>query len=208
MYVFGLLGGMQAFTEADKGWIVLGVLIASVETAVRLRDGIFHAKPADEIRFGASLYGAPLGLLLRPIVKRLARSRRSGWVPVEGFYARDFEPKREREKRYGEVYTVDEFDHGYYVRMELPRDIPASAAREELNLGQQMPDYDLRVSLDDASVVIRGAVADPELRAVCGVSPAFPADFKTEIPLDSRLAGFRHRYSDKLLEIVVVKQGA
>jgi hypothetical protein len=131
-YLVGLLEGMQAFTESDKSWIVLGVLIAAVETAVRLRDGIFHAKPASEIRYGASIYGAPLGLVLRPLVSRLMRTSRSGWVPVEGFYAREFEPKREREKRYGEVYTVDEFENGTYVRLELPREIPPSAARDEL----------------------------------------------------------------------------
>ena len=108
---------------------MLGVLLAAVETIVRLRDGIFHARPADEIRYGGSFYGAPLGMVVGPIVRRFVNARRSGWVPVEGFYARDFEPKREREKRYGEVYTVDEFDHGWYIRMELPRHIPPSAAR-------------------------------------------------------------------------------
>jgi hypothetical protein len=199
---------MQAFTEADKSWIVLGVLAAAGETLVRLRDGIFHAKPAAQIRYGASLYGAPLGLLFGPFVSGFVRGRRSGWVPVEGFYSREFEPKREREKRYGEVYTVEEFDDGYYVRMELPRQIPPSAAKDELGLGDVMPDYELRVGLARGGLSVRGSVVDPELRAVCGVSPAFPADFKTEIPLQGALFGFRHRYTDKLLEIVVLKRGA
>src|SRR4029079_643801 len=126
------------------------------------------------------------------------RTSHSGWVPVGGFYAREFEPKREREKRYGEVYTVDEFENGAYVRMELPREIPPSAARDELGLGTDMPDYDLRVSLNNGTLSLRGAVVDPQLRAVCGVSPAFPADFKTEIPLNGRAKGFRRRYANKL----------
>jgi hypothetical protein len=92
--------------------------------------------------------------------------------------------------------------------MELPREIPPSAARDELGLGKEMPDYDIRVALGDGSLTIRGAVVDPDLRAVCGVSPAFPADFRTEIPVDGRITGFRRRYADKLLEIVVLKQGA
>jgi len=207
-FALGLFGGMQAFTEADKSWIALGVLLALGETMVRLRDGIFKAMPADQIRYGASIYGAPLGIVLRPLLQRLIGSQRSGWVPVEGFYAREFEPKREREKRYGEVYTVSEFDNGYYVRMDLPRQIPPSAAKEELGLGDEMPDYDIRISMSGDSLTIRGAVVDPELRAVCGVSPAFPADFKTEVALGGPLAGFRHRYADKLLEIVALKQGA
>jgi ferredoxin len=207
-FVIGLFSGLTPFTEGDKSWIFLGVLLASIETMVRLRSGIFGAVPVDKMRYGASLYGAPLGLLLRPVVRRVLGSYRGGWVPVEGFYAREFESKREREKRYGEVYTIEEYDNGYYVRLELPREIPPSAAKEELGLGDEMPDYDLKLGLNNGSVVVRGSIVDAELRAVCGVSPAFPADFETSIPLARGLRGFRHRYAGKLLEIAVLKHGA
>lgn len=204
-YVVGLITGLQPFTEADKSWIVLGVLLASVETLVRLREGIFGQVPADKMRFGASLYGAPLGIVAQPLLARLARSTTSGYVPVEGFYGKDFEEKRERERRYGEVYFVEEFDRGYYVRLELPRTIPPSAAREELSMGDTMPDYDITVGLDRDSLTIRGSVVDPALRAVCGISSAFPADFRTRISLRGPLDGFRQRYSDKVLELAVLK---
>jgi len=207
-YGIGLLAGLVPFTEADKSWIVLGVLVASVETLVRLREGIFGHVPADRMRFGASFYGAPLGVVVNPLLARLTRSVRSGYVPVDGFYGREFEAKRERERRYGEVYSVEEFDRGYYVRLELPRQIPPSAAREELAMGEEMPDYDIKVSLDGDSLTIRGSVVDPALRAVCGISPAFPADFRTQIPLRGPLDGFRQRYSQKMLELAVLKAEA
>jgi ferredoxin len=204
-YVVGLITGLQPFTEADKSWIVLGVLLASVETLVRLREGIFGQVPADKMRFGASLYGAPLGIVAQPLLARLARSTTSGYVPVEGFYGTGFEEKRERERRYGEVYSVEEFDRGYYVRLELPRTIPPSAAREDLSMGDRMPDYDITVGLDRDSLTISGSVVDPALRAVCGISSAFPADFRTRISLRGPLNGFRQRYSDKVLELAVLK---
>jgi ferredoxin len=204
-YVAGLLRGLQPFTEADKSWIVLGVLLAAMETLFRLRDGIFRQLPASEMRFGASLYGVPLGLVAHPLVAKLTRSSTSGHVPVDGFYGKEFEAKRERERRYGEVYFVEEFDRGYYIRLELPRKIPPSAAREDLSIGDAMPDYDIRVSLDPDTVTIRGSVVDPELRAVCGISPAFPADFRTQIPLQGPLDGFRQSYRDKILELAVLK---
>jgi ferredoxin len=207
-YAIGLLRGVVPFTEGDKNWIVIGVIIASLETLVRLREGIFQQIPADKMRFGASVYGAPLGVVLQPLLTKLLRSLRSGHVPVEGFYGNEFEAKRERERRYGEVYAVQEFDGGYYVRLELPRTIPPSAAREERGLGDTMPDYDLDVHVGQEGLTIRGSVVDPELRAVCGISPAFPADFRTEIPLDGPLGGFRHRYADKTLEVAVLKAGA
>jgi hypothetical protein len=71
-----------------------------------------------------------------------------------------------------------------------------------------MPDYELKVGLSATTLVIRGSVVDPALRSVCGVSPAFPADFRTEISLGGPLHGFSHRYSNKLLEIAVLKPGA
>jgi len=204
---FGYVTGLEPFTEADRGWIVWGLLLAGFETLVRMRGGIFGSLPADKMAYGASIYGAPLGLILRPIVQRFIRGHQNGRVPVEGFYTGAFEAKREREKRYGEVFAVREFDSGYYVRFDLPRQIPPSASRDELGLGEDMPDYDLTLDVKDEVLTLRGSVVDSELRAVCGVSPAFPADFKTDIPLAGADGGFRHSYADKVLEIAVLKQG-
>lgn len=202
-----LAGNSTPFTEGDRGWIFLGLTLATLETMVRLRDGVFKMMPADRMHYGASVYGAPLGIVLKPLVRRLLGRYRGGHVPVEGFYAAEFEAKREREKRYGEVYTVEEYEHGYYVRMELPREIPPSAAKDELSLGDEMPDYEIKIELSDGSLVVRASVVDPDLRAVCGVSPAFPADFKTEIPVADGLTGYRHRYADKILQVAVLRQG-
>jgi ferredoxin len=206
--IFGYFSGLEPFTEADRGWIMLGLGLALVETTIRLRGGIFGSLPADKMAFVASFYGAPLGLVLRPFIQRFIRGHESGHVPVEGFYTGSFEAKREREKRYGEVYTVREFDSGYFVRFDLPREIPPSASRDELGLGEEMPDYDLTLDVNDHVLTLKGSVVDPELRAVCGVSPAFPADFSTTIELAGAGGGFRHRYADKVLEVAVLKQAA
>ena len=84
----------------------------------------------------------------------------------------------------------------------------AAAVPAAVSIGDVMPDYDIRVSLDADLLTIRGSVVDPELRAVCGISPAFPADFRTQIPLRGPLGGFRQQYADKVLELAVVKAEA
>ena len=38
-----------------------------------------------------------------------------------------------------------------------------------------------------------------------GVAPAFPAEFTTRISLRDPVVGFRHRYRDKTLEVVLPK---
>ncbi|HYB98061.1 MAG TPA: 4Fe-4S dicluster domain-containing protein [Candidatus Limnocylindrales bacterium] len=206
--VIAFLGGsVTPFTEDDKGWIILGLLIAMAEAGWRLRDG-FRGMPASDMRFGPAIYGAPLSILVAPIASRFSSSRQSGGAGTEGFYTTEFDEKRERERRYGEVYRVDQYPAGYYVRFELPRKVPRSGAKHDLGIGDEMPDYDVKLSLDDHTLTVRGRVVDESLRALCGVSSSFPADFKTPIPLEGRLAGFRHRYADKVLEVVVLRQDA
>ncbi|RMD84748.1 MAG: hypothetical protein D6815_03465 [Candidatus Dadabacteria bacterium] len=207
-YLAGLAAGNPPLTESDRGWILLGIMLATGETLVRLREGIFGARPANQIRLGGSLYGTPVGWLLAPLIERVVRWRRSGVIPVDGYFTPEFESKRERERRYGEVYAVEEHDGGAYIRMELPRRIPPSAARDRLGLSEEMPDYDLKIAIEPEQVVVRGSVPDPDVRAVFAVSPACPTDFETRIPVAGPVAGYAWRYRDKLLEIVVVRKGA
>jgi HSP20 family molecular chaperone IbpA len=90
--------------------------------------------------------------------------------------------------------------------MELPRVQPASRARDAMGLGTEMPDYDLEIRNTGRALVVRGHVVDPRLRALCGISSAFPADFETTIVLDRPVRGFRARYRDKVLEIVAPRK--
>lgn len=201
----GFALGARPFTEDDKGWIFIGVVVALLESVARLRQGL-RGTPVAEMNMGASLYGLPLGMLVQPLLERLTETGSSGAVPVEGFYGGEFEEKRERQRRYGDVYTVEDLPRGYRVRLELPRVIPPSATRDELGIGDEMPDYDLSVSVQGDSITVKGSVVDEKLRAICGVSSSCPADFHTRISLDQPLGGYRQSYADKLLEIVVLKQ--
>ncbi len=207
-YFIGVMRGVQPYTEGDRGFIFLGIAVAVVETCWRLRDSLFGGMSVAEGRLGSAFYGAPLGLLAMPLVGKLRSGEVSGVVPVEGFFTPEFEHKRERERRYGEVYEVQEFDRGAYIRFELPRNVPPSSAKSEMGIPDEMPDYDVDIVFEGENLVISGSVVDEKLRAVCGVSSAFPADFRTEISLDARPSGFRHRYRDKILEILVLKAGS
>ncbi len=133
------------------------------------------------------------------------RVRGNGSPGFDGFTSTAFESKSERRRRYGEVYRVDELQGGYYIRLELPRKVPPSAAKARLGIGDEMPEYDFEVTLRGPGLTIRGHVVEDDMRALCGVSAAFPPDFNTSIALAGKLAGLGYRYCDRVLEVVVSK---
>ena len=85
--------------------------------------------------------------------------------------------------------------------------VPASSVKEELRIPDEMPDYDYELALTNGSLVVRGKVTDPQVRKVAAGAPSFPPDFTTRIDLGAPVRGFKHRYRDKTLEVILVKQG-
>jgi len=194
------------FSQQINGYILLGVLLGVIEGAYRLREGIFHAKPADELVFRAAVYGVPLAYLLRPILNRHAGIVRSLPIPVDGFYERGFVEKLERERRYGNVYTLQDWGSAYFLRMEFPTKVPDIGLPARSALPDEMPDYDYDLVLKDGHFVIKGRVTDERIRKISSSVGAFPPEFTTVIPLQERIEGFSHRFADKLLEILLLKQ--
>ena len=101
-------GPQIIFSQDINKYILIGLLLAGLEGVVRLKDGIFSAKPANEMKFLASFYGAPLGIIAAPLLQRYTGLVRDIPVPVQGFYSEGFVDKVERERRYGNAYTVED----------------------------------------------------------------------------------------------------
>ncbi len=210
LFVFGVtVRGNLVFSQSAGGWILLGTLIAAVETVWRLREGILGERPAVEMTYRSSLYGillAPLGTLLVGGGKRRRHSVRK--VAFDGFTVDLHDEKTERDRRYGTVYTTSEHANAYLVRLEMPRKVPQSSLKRLWNLPEEMPDYDYNISLADDVLTIAASVRGEALRRLSSVSPSFPADFQTRIDFDKPVATFRHRLRNKVIEIIVLKEGA
>ena len=127
-------------------------------------------------------------------------------VAFDGFYNDMFEDKRERDRRYGTVYSVGEEANAFLVRLELPRRMPTSSLKTTWELPDVMPDYVCNLELADNVLSIRAGLPDESRRRVSYVSPSFPSDFQTRIVFDAPVEGFKHRLSDKVLEIIVFKK--
>lgn len=198
------------YSKAVRPWFFYGVLAAIAEAVFRMRECVIQARPLSDAVYRGAIYGPFLIPLVMPLLRRAHVHTEESREAFEGYYGAStaYDDKRERERRYGEVFTLEERPSGWLFRMELPRVIPPSGIKKELGLGDEMPDYDLSLNLEGGVFVVHGKVVDPRLRTVAATAPAFPPDFTTRIPLSERCIGFVQRYQGKVLEAVIVKQSA
>jgi ferredoxin len=204
------LRGHSLYSAEVKRWFFWGLAFAVLEAVVRLREAVIFARPLSETVLRGNLAGPLLIPLVGPLLKAGAGESDTGSVAFEGYYATSgsFDDKKERERRYGEVFTLQERPDAYVLHMELPRRIPPSGVKEELGLGDEMPDYALDLALHAGRFEVHGKVVDPRLRTVAASAPAFPADFTTRIPLETPCIGFTYRQAKKDLDVVILKQSA
>lgn len=201
-----LAGADVLFSQKINIYILIGIFLSFIEAAYRLREGIFHAKPAGEVTFGSAIYGVPLYYALQPIMARQAGVIRGFPIPVDGFYGTGFVEKMERERRYGNIYTIEDWGSAYFLRLEFPRRVPEIGLPVRAELPDEMPDYDYDLVLKDGHFIIKGRCADEKIRKISSSVGAFPPEFTTGIPLQEKVEGFSHRFENKLLEVLLLKE--
>jgi 4Fe-4S binding domain len=187
-------------------YILVALLFAIGEGVFRLRSGIFGVRPADSMEFPAAFYGAPLALLLGPLLEKHGGMIREVPIPVDGFYSKGFVEKLERERRYGNVYTVEDRGGAFLLRMEFPRWMPDLGIPARSKLPDELPDYDYDLTLKDDQFIIKGRCTDENVRKISSSVGAFPPEFTTVVTLTDKVAGFVHRFENKLLEVFLLKE--
>ncbi len=203
-------GRADLFSLGVHKWIFLGITLAVAEAVFRMRESFLRGVPFGEGPIRPACYAPLVWPLGRAVVLLVgARGTQSG-VGFDGFSGGEghFDEKLERDRRYGSIYKVEDRDDAYVLRLEFPRLLPPSSLADELRLPPEMPDYEYELSLQDGVFVVHGRMTDPQVRKLTAVAPAFPAEFTTRVPLRDPVAGFRHRYRDKTLEVILPKTGA
>ena len=205
-----LLRGDDLYSLSISKWFLLGGTLAVLEAVIRLRETLLFARPTDEVIWRGSPYGLPLVPFVLPLIRKVSDAQHGGEMAHEGFYDTGgaYDEKKERERRYGEIYRFEERPAGYILRLELPRTIPPSGVRDSLGLGTEMPDYEIDLRLLGGWFEVRGAVVDERLRTVAATAPAFPPNFVTRMPVSEPCVGFAQWYENKILEVVLVKTSA
>jgi hypothetical protein len=193
------------FDKGINGYLLVGLLFAVLEGTLRLKDGLFKAKPPEEMEFPPAIYGAPLAMVADSILAKRMGLVREMPIPVEGFYSKGFVDKRERERRYGNIYTVEDFGGAFLMRMEFPRWLPEIGIKNREQLPDEMPDYDYDLLLQDDQLIVKGKCTDEKIRKISSSVGAFPPEFTSVIAFRERISGFAHQFRNKNLEVLLVK---
>jgi hypothetical protein len=200
-----LHGPSILFSQAINSYVLVGILLAAAEAIYRLKDGIFSPKPADEMILRQSIYGTALGLVVRPLLEKQTGLIRGVPIPFDGFYSPGFVEKLERERRYGNVYTIEDRGGALLLKLEFPRLMPDSGLSLDSQLPSELPDYDYELALKNGQFIVKGRCADERVRKISSSCGAFPPEFTTVIPLREKVTGFAHRCQNKLLEVFLIK---
>jgi hypothetical protein len=206
IFAVAINGSEILSSQAINSYVLIGLVAAIAEAGYRLRSGIFGAKPPEEMEFPAALYGAPLALVVGPLLEKQGALMREMPIPVDGFYSKGFDDKLERERRYGNVYTVEDRGGALLLRLEFPRRMPTIGISSRSKLDDEMQDYDYDLVLLDGQFIIKGRCADENVRKISSSFGAFPPEFTTVIVLKEKIIGFAHRFEDKLLQVFLLKE--
>jgi hypothetical protein len=198
-------GPAVLFSQEINIYILIGVVLAAAEGVYRLREGIFRVRPAEEMSFPAAFYGVPLNVVLRPLLAKEAGVLRALPIPVDGFYSKGFVEKLERERRYGNVYTIEDRGGALLLRLEFPRWIPDIGLSSRKELPDEMPDYDYELALKDGQFIVKGKCIDERIRKISSSIGAFPPEFTTIVPMKEKVLGFVHHFENKVLQVFLLK---
>lgn len=108
-------------------------------------------------------------------------------------------------ERARQLHKEIDFGGACLLRMEFPRRVPDIGVGSTSPLPSEMPDYDYDLALQDGQFVVKGRCLDEQVRRISSSIGAFPPEFTTVISLRKKVSGFAHRFQNKLLEILLLK---
>ena len=213
------------FTSEGNLMIFLGIVIAIAEGVYRFKDEF--STTVEQQRYGAAFYGwvpslvaTPLLTAFRSVLVATPQAERTT-VPgsVDTGTAVYSDDVRERYRRYGMVNRITEMANHYEVEIEFPRWVPNSVSKEEHNLPDRMPDYNYEIQLSSPYVpgetpapgsvlTVQTQLDDPRFAPVLGRASSFPNGFTNILPLSGQPEDFQATYRNKVLTIVVAKNGS
>lgn len=188
-------------------YLTLAVTFGFVEALARTWSVIAADAPVHR-QYKASLYGWAVGWLVWPAVQGIARTLARPPMedtqppdkPLPGGEAR-LTDELERRRRYGMAHHLTETKEGYEITLELPRKTPVSLRPRKERLPADLPDYSLRVYVENGVLYVEGILDDPAFAEAVNRDADFPGSFLTEFALPNLSRQARHEYDAETKEL-------
>ena len=171
--VYSAVLGGELFSQAANKFIFLGVLIASVETLIRLRESFFQGVPTEETPLRGTFYGLPLAPAMAPFLS-VSGGPDAGKGNSRLRLYTGVDEKTERSRRYASGIRSKNRAMANNLRMEFPLVSRFLLPSVKWGLAMKCLDYEYTLSLKDGNFLVRGSVDDSDIRTLAAVSSAFP----------------------------------
>lgn len=155
-----------------------------------------------------------------------------GWEEEWEQYRDYIEPKRERRKRFGEIYEIYEREWRYEIVIEMPEKVPVVKEKFKYGLPDEMPDYLVDMDFEDRFLNVELEVPGPDdwnpaspddsyerhdytnrigaesLKLLAGRIGSFPEIITKQFEFPEPIKKAKWRYENHTLEIRALKENA
>lgn len=210
-------GGGTIFSLAARVAIFQGLMLASAEAAFRFMGGsLWYRGKQQEFILGA-IYTLPVTIaysVWRMVQRNQAHLNRSPFTRLwadgsevgDKRHMADLELDRDRKRRYGNVYEIQNTPSQIFIRVEMPRSVPEHPEREKLGLGRAMPHYEYEVKQDGNVVTLRARVPDGEVKRLISRVNSFPPSMRKNFFFEEQIKGYEVSYDAETYTLSIAIQ--
>ena len=118
------------------------------------------------------------------------------------------EDLKERDRRYGRVWSLEPVREGWRWRIELPRGLPTSRWFVMHGIPNEAPEYDFTVEPNGPqSLSVLAALTDAKLRFLAGKTNSFPVSLRADAHFPAPIGAFFHRFDGDSVEVYAFREG-
>jgi len=128
-----------------------------------------------------------------------------GWEALWLSHKNDPEDPVEAERRKGFIHDLVDEPERFLVTVLFPMVVPNHPLKYRYGMPDVMPDYRLRLELNDNTLVVKATMEDPAVSRLCDMVPDFPRGFSLRFDLTDPVSTYTERYWNKMLVIQLPK---
>lgn len=129
----------------------------------------------------------------------------AGWEALWLTHKNDPDDPAEKDKRHGRVHELADEEGRFVVTVLFPAWVPNHPLKFRYGAPDAMPEYKIRVELNDNVYLVHASMEDPLVSQLCDYMPDFPKSFTMRFDLTEPVRDSTERYWNRMLVTQLVK---